>query len=160
MAKTRIYTDAEKAKALAALTANNGNVNGTAKQLGIPRTTLALWEKAFTAKEQAKPELTVLRHKEKRGLAGSLRELAALLIDIPPEQIEAASIRDRMFCAAVAIDKAQLLRGKATTIAGTHAQETNEQRERLRILRDKVHARRLGLHDPGGAPGTGPAQTG
>lgn len=39
----RRYSDSERAEALAALAANAGNRAKTARQLGIPRQTLAEW---------------------------------------------------------------------------------------------------------------------
>lgn len=41
--ENRKYSDEEKAEALAVLVANGGNLNGTAKQLGINRHTLTYW---------------------------------------------------------------------------------------------------------------------
>lgn len=39
----RHYSDADRAAALAALDANGGNIAGTARQLGVPESTLRSW---------------------------------------------------------------------------------------------------------------------
>ena len=58
----RRYTDNERAAALTALAANCGNVERTARELGIPRKTLAQW-----ARGQRYPEAAQMSHEKNYG---------------------------------------------------------------------------------------------
>jgi transposase-like protein len=100
----RRYTDDERAGALAALAVNSGNVNRTARQVGVPRRTLAQW-----AKGQRHPEAAQMSQLKKRPLAEALQDLAYQLIDMPASTIAKASVKDRAIATGVLIDKAQLL---------------------------------------------------
>jgi transposase-like protein len=49
----RRYSDQDRAAAVAAVTANGGNIQRTARQLGIPETSLRQWVKAERHPEAA-----------------------------------------------------------------------------------------------------------
>lgn len=67
----RRYTDDQVAQALAALDLNGGNVKRTARDLGIPRTTLVRWRDGVSAVSDT----------EKKEAAGA-RDLVALWADV------------------------------------------------------------------------------
>ncbi len=108
----RQYTDEEKAEALAALDANAGNVARTARQIGIPRTTLQSWANQRGTNEG----VTKLRHQKKGELADALEKLARKLIEVASEKIADATLQQVMTSVGIAIDKMQLLRNQPTAI--------------------------------------------
>ena len=112
MRAQRQYTDEERAAALAALQANGGNLSLTARQVSVPRMTLATW-----AKEQpARQALTSTRQEKRACLADRLEELAHTLIDLMPERAAEAPANQLAISLAIAIDKMRLLREQPTAI--------------------------------------------
>jgi len=152
----RGYSDADKAAALAALAANGGNVARTARQLDIPRKTLAGWPE----EHPAGPELATSSPPKKgrpatpppapeaiAAAAGSLSDqfrsfVGRVLGLTTDDDIRAATLAQRFTAAGIAVDKAQLLEGKATTIAGQAEELTDEQRaQRIAELLDRARER-------------------
>src|SRR5687768_17475238 len=125
----RQYSDNEKGAALAALDANDGNVNRTARQLSIPRTTLLEW----IAARHVSSDVSDIRHDKRKELSDRLEELAHTLVDILPAKLPAASVRDLAGALIVAVDKMQLLKGSPTSISKDVSERTNEERA-ARIL--------------------------
>jgi hypothetical protein len=82
MGERRRYSDEDRASALAALDANDGNLQRTARQVGLPRKTLAEW-----AKGRASPAVAELRHQKKGELADRFDALAHALLDAIPTKI-------------------------------------------------------------------------
>ncbi len=103
----RRYSDEDRAQALAALAANNGNTNKTAEQIGVPEATLRLW-----AKTSAVP--AEVCEQKKKDLASRLDDLAHALIDdlARPERIAEADYQKAATALGIAMDKAALLRGQ------------------------------------------------
>lgn len=139
MRAQRQYTDEERAAALAALQANGGNLSLTARQVSVPRMTLATW-----AKEQpARQALTSTRQEKRACLADRLEELAHTLIDLMPERAAEAPANQLAISLAIAIDKMRLLREQPTAIVDERL--TDDQRgERITALLDAARARRDG----------------
>ena len=105
------YTDygpEEKAAAIVAIEANNGNVNLTATQLGIPERTLRYWN---DHKERFR-ELGV----QKRAMLDKLDVTTHLLIDSMPAKIADASLSQTATAYGILMDKSQLLKGLPTSI--------------------------------------------
>ena len=109
----RRYSDEERATALAALVANGGNVARTARQLAIPAETLRKWSKG-----ERHPESTQMGEQKKGPLADAIEAVAnQLLGDLSDEAKRSqASLKDIATAFGIAVDKMQLLRGRATSI--------------------------------------------
>ena len=109
--KKRRYSDEQRAATVAAVAANGGNVQKTAKQLGIPKKTIEHWVKQERHAEAAK------NGQLKRGpLADQFLELAAKLVGIADAKADKLNAKDAVIAAGVAVDKARLLRGEPTQI--------------------------------------------
>lgn len=108
MAK-RQYSDNDKATALAALDANSGNLKLTARELGIPASTLQRWRDG-----QVNDDVTVLRTYKKDELAERLVEIAHQLIDAAPDKVKGANLQQIFTSLGIAIEKIQLLEGEPT----------------------------------------------
>lgn len=108
----RRYSDDERATALAALVANDNNVQRTARELGIPEGTLRRW---MTGERH--PEAAQMSEQKKGPLADGFEAVAWQLIDgVTPDKIAMADVKELMTGAGIAADKVQLLRGKPTSI--------------------------------------------
>jgi len=108
------YSDRDKAAALAALDLNEGNVWRTAKELGIPRSTLQSWanERGINA------DVPELRQQKKGDLAEKFEQIANAYADrlLEPEVIKEASPNAAIVVAGTATDKMRVLRGLPTEI--------------------------------------------
>lgn len=130
--RRRRYSDEDRANAIAALAANGGNVNLTAKQLDIPATTLKHWADGTRHAESAQ-----LGEQKKGPLADRLELVAWKLAESLDGKIEAAGLQQTATSLGIVIDKMQLLRNKPTEIQG-HTPD-----EDLRNLSDEELDRRL-----------------
>lgn len=124
--KQRRYSDEERANALAALAANGGNVKRTAKQLKIPEKTLANWAKGVSHPEAAKTG-----DQKKGDMADAFDRIAwAVLEGLTPECLQVAiqkgDIAKLGTLAGICVDKALLLRGRATTITRTEDDDVDD----------------------------------
>lgn len=121
------YSDEERANAVAAVAANGGNVQGTAKQLGIPAMTLKHW-----VASEHHPEATKNGELKKPILADQFEALAYKLVGVADGKAAALNAKDAVIAAGVAVDKMRLLRGQATTIAEHDLSTlTDEQLDRI-----------------------------
>ena len=129
----RTYTDADREQVRAALALNGGDVRKTARQTGIPRTTVITWRdkpkpEGIDALPPAVVEAAVEQiRQDKRGEIIALAwDLAAdalrqSLVALPRASAQAAAI-----VAGIAIDKAQLLMGEATSRAEVRGSVTHD----------------------------------
>ena len=106
------YSEDDRAVALAALDAHEGNVLKAAAFCKIPRKTLEYWRDGGAVN---KP-VAELRQIKKGELADRLEALAQLLVDAAPSKIAEASLQMVATSLGIAVDKMQLLRNKPTTI--------------------------------------------
>lgn len=125
----RQYSDSDKAGALAALDANGGNVNRTARQLQIPRTTLTEW----MSDRHISDDVPDIRQEKKASLAEKFAELAERLVDDLINRVGEGKFVEEATAAAIATDKMQLLRGAPTSISKDVSERTHEERA-TRIL--------------------------
>lgn len=147
MSERRSYSDEEKAEALAALDANAGDAEATARATGIPRTTIMSW-----ASRGVPERVTQLRQGKKEDLADRFEEIARQLVDAIPAKIASAPLQAVATSAAIAVDKMRLLREQATSINRDDG-ITDEDRVRgVVTLLERARARRDGQ-----APGADPA---
>jgi transposase-like protein len=103
----RRYSDEDRAIALAALAANGDNLRRTARQLGVPRTSLLAWRNG-----DRHPEAAESVTPKKEALAEALEDVARKLLDgISEVMIARADLLDVMKVAAIAIDKMLVLQG-------------------------------------------------
>lgn len=105
----RHYSDADRANGLAMLDANAGNVSRTSRAIGIPRATLQAW---IADRDRAAPP--DLRHEQTATLADLFEREAHAALERAGMVRDDARYQQLMTGAAIATDKAQLLRGGAT----------------------------------------------
>lgn len=131
MARRR-YSDEERANALAALAANGGNVEKTARELTIPETTLRQW-----ANGHCHPEATQLSERKKGPLSDHLETVAyALAGDLSdPERRKNAKFSEVAVAFGIVVDKMQVLRGQPSSISETLSD--HERVARFRALVDE-----------------------
>jgi hypothetical protein len=107
-------TDEQRTQALAALAANGGKdtrgaIYRTAQELRIPAATLRAWANG------KHPPVAAQSADIKRGdLADALEAVAWQLIDLMPAAARKAPLNQLAIAASISIDKARLLREKAT----------------------------------------------
>jgi transposase-like protein len=106
----RQYSDEDKANALAALGANGGDLRRTSRDVGVPFSTLQGWAKD-RGLNQAVTELAVTKKKD---LADELEAIALKLAEAMPDKVKDATLQQIATSLGIAVDKMQLLRGKAT----------------------------------------------
>lgn len=126
MAGPRRYTKQQKATAVMA--AEMVNAQAAAEQTGIPRTTIIHWLND--------PELVALRQKTRESMAEDMKALAMVALDALMGAIRRGDLegRDLIVALGVAIDKAQLLSGEATSRTETRdLTETLDDHERARL---------------------------
>jgi transposase-like protein len=161
MGRGRVYTDEEKAAALAALKANKGNVSKTAREVGVPMQTLHEWtrrhselptEVPISRSEPEKKEVKVLSAERVAAILPAMeREMAGTFWEAckkhlgragDPEAI-AKLAADRAAISACALaDKARLLSGGSTSNVEHHVRVEEYSRlplaERIRLLREEA----------------------
>lgn len=126
MAAPRRYTKQQKATAVMA--AEMVNAQAAAEQTGIPRTTIIHWLND--------PELVALRQKTRETMAEDMKALAMVALDALMGAIRRGELegRDLIVALGVAIDKAQLLSGEATSRTETRdLTDTLDDHERARL---------------------------
>jgi transposase-like protein len=109
----RRYTDEERANAVLAVIANNGNVARTAMELGIPWSTVDNWVKA-----ERHPEAIEMANRRKPSLADKLEGIASLLAEglDDPKKIARAPLNTVAVTLGIVIDKMRLLRWQPNEI--------------------------------------------
>ncbi len=111
--KRRVYSDREKAEALALLDINGGNFYRTAQALGIPRADIQHWAKG----KGVSADVSILRQQKTLEYGTRFGELMEMILDsVTPADLERASLKDKFISAAVAFDKRQLAFGQPTQI--------------------------------------------
>jgi transposase-like protein len=104
----RQYSDEEKALVLVALDFNGGNLHRTARELTIPRKTLAAWAEG----RNQHPEVAKKRQLHGDDLADRFEEMIrAALEAITPEKMQKARLIELSRSLGVFVDKMLLLRG-------------------------------------------------
>lgn len=136
----REYSDEDKATALAALDANGGNVQRTARTLGIPEPTLRGWAR----KRGIHPTVVELHDQKKGSLADELEEIAEKLAGAMPGKVAEASLQQTATSLGIVIDKMQLLRGQPTNITDDASLTDAERATRIVRLLDAARTRRDG----------------
>lgn len=146
----RRYSDEYRANALAALSANEGNIERTARQLGIPAKTLENW-----AKGTNHPEAAELGERKKPELADALEEVARKLADAMPGKVADAGLRDTAIALGIAVDKMRLLREAPTSITQTNGTAPDGRRD----LTDRLERLASALEDAADRAGAGATAT-
>ncbi len=139
------YTEKERAAALAALEINKGVVARTARELGIPRSTLNEWvsENRHHKKEAVEEEMPAAR----ADLAERLDRIAHSILDFIPAALPEAQLKELTVALGIVVDKKQLLRGQPTQIHGEHLTD-DERAARVAALFDRARERRAGGTPP------------
>src|SRR4051812_38405950 len=99
-----------RAEVLALLIANEGHVLATARQSGVPESTIRTW--INRAEGEQKEELLRLRAVKQSALADQFEQLAEAAVAMSAEKIAAGQVsaRDAAVTAGIAVDKMLLLR--------------------------------------------------
>jgi len=154
--------DHRKAEALAALDANGGNVNRTARQLGIPESTLRGWKKLdeeqastpFAAQTREVREFREIREEKKAALADRLETIAHQIVDALGDKIPEANLQQAATSLGIITDKMQLLRNAPTAIHENRDVSEDDRAARIAELLERGRGRRgLAVSDGGGAGG-------
>jgi transposase-like protein len=104
----RQYSDEEKALALVALDFNGGNLHRTARELSIPRKTLAVWAEGHNQCS----DVAKKRQLQGDDLADRLEGVIRQALDsITPKKMQAARLGELSRSVGVFVDKMLLLRG-------------------------------------------------
>jgi transposase-like protein len=106
------YSDELKAETLAILDANNGNVRKTARQSGIPQSTIRDWRDGRGVTDS----VTEIRAHKKGELSDLIRDELEAIFGAMNTKREAANYRELATAAGILIDKMQLLDGDPTSI--------------------------------------------
>lgn len=123
----RVWTDQDKANAIATFRANGGNLVLTSELTGIPKNTIWYWTRPAPAKAVPNGSLTaehvdriapVVAKKEKN-LADKFEDLANALVDAAFNKIDRANLAQTIAAAGIAVEKMRLLRGESTSISET-----------------------------------------
>lgn len=130
MAERRRYTKPQKAQAV--VTAMASSVVAASEQLGIPSTTIDYWMDA--------PEFVNLREKTREQIAEGSMVLANLAQAELTRKVMAGEVepRDLAVIYGIAIDKAQLLAGMATSRTETKALTDGLDDHEKQLLRDLI----------------------
>lgn len=115
----RQYSDAEKAAALAFLDFNGGNVQKSAKALGIPHKTLDEWAKG----RNQVPEVADLRNEKKEAISDLIETAVREMVGASTGKLSEASFQQLWTGVGIGVDKMQLLKGEPTTINKTLTDE-------------------------------------
>ena len=138
------YTSDDKAAALAALEANDGNLRRTARETGIGDATLRRWRAETDARKDAAVDARMPQ--ARATLADRLRHFVDTALGVAPDKLHDANLRDVMTGVGIAIDKLQLLEGKPTSIDEVRdALSDDERAARVAALLDRARARRAGM---------------
>jgi hypothetical protein len=128
--KKRVYSDDDKASALAYLQTNGGTIQQAARELGIANSTLHNWASG----QFLSPKVAVRYGVIKKTLSEKLEDVAHKIIDAIPGKLDGASLKDLGTTLAQVIDKMRLLREEPTAIK----QITSGRREMLERLIERT----------------------
>ena len=121
---------------LLALEANGGNLLRTSKETGVPIKTIQQWRDGLGIN----PDVVDLSNEQKPDLADRYDQIAHQALDLAPDKITEANFSQLMTGAAIATDKARLLRGESTSntrteyveVPGARTAKILDMTERLR----------------------------
>lgn len=159
----RWYGDDERGLILAALAANGGNVNKTAREHGIPEPTLRAWASGWRC-----PRALQLYEDKKKDLARAAHEIAWQMAAEIPEDAATGTFREKATVFGIMVDKMLVLVGRPNNITqdlATPAPTADVSRivEVVNTLPDHERAtitRFLGLLQSGTLPATNPEDGG
>jgi len=148
----RVYTDAERAAALAALDANADNVERTAKEIGIPRGTLRRWANG----EGVVAKLGEMRDEGRTLMLARIEEVAALVLEKIPGSLAGAPPHQLATAFGILTDKSialKMLEKDGSDRGKAHAPLTDSDRWRgvSELLVRNGHGRGAGPDSPGDA---------
>jgi transposase-like protein len=104
------YTPEFKANVLVGIKSNGGNIEATAFQFGIPRTTIYRWLNENVAQKELADEIT----KVEGEFVEDLRELRNKVLHRVVGLVDEMTAKEATVALGILIDKIQLLTGQAT----------------------------------------------
>lgn len=142
--RRRVYTDQDKIEALAMLKATQDDFNLVARATGINQATLREWSDGRTF---IHPDIWDKVNDAKAELRSRFEQLIFQLIQVMPDKLEGASLKDVAAALGITFDRYQLLLNQPTSIT-TNTNERVisdvERAERINALLDRARARRDG----------------
>jgi hypothetical protein len=107
----RSYSDADIAKALAALKSNKGNLSQTSEQVGIPISTISDWAKQKRNRVKAKP-FAELRKEKELTLANECEKVLWKILKhgLAPKKLKEATASQNATAFGIFTDKMRILR--------------------------------------------------
>lgn len=126
----RQYSDNDKAAALAFLDFNKGNVQRSAKALGIPNSTLDEWVKG----RNQNAEVSDLRNDKKVDISTLIDAAVRDMVSASEGKLSTANFQQLWTGVGIAVDKMQILKGEPSSITKDVTKHSNEERVD-RILR-------------------------
>ena len=144
----RIYSDREKAEALAVYDAC-GSLTETSKACGIPDSTLSQWINGYHG--VFSPDIPILRSERQLNsaeLAAKFDTIAHLATDHviarlhDPKRANRTPMPHLMNAAGISVDKSQLIRGLPTSISGSVMSE-DERRLKLAEVLERLEAKAI-----------------
>jgi transposase-like protein len=148
MATRRRYTLDERARLVAAVAANGGNVNATAITFGVPETSLRQWVRG-----DRHPELLSVSELHKKELAAKFEHVVELCLDVAESKVTELSPYQAIVVASIATERALQLRGELPVGRRRKAAEDRrDEEERVAALRERWAALMEGRSLPSPAP--------
>lgn len=114
MARRRSYSDNDKATVLASLDANGGNLKRTARETGIPVSTVRSWRDGVGVSERVE-EFRPIKRAE---LSTLFEDEIYAIFDLLPEKRKEATYQQLATSLGIYTDKMRLLRNLPTEIVG------------------------------------------
>lgn len=139
----RQYSDKDKATALTVLDANGGSLRKTAREIGIPPTTLKEWKDG-----RVNPHVAELRTVKKGELAERFDDATDMMLDVLHEKLKDATLQQVVTSIGILQDKSQLLKGRPTDRTEVLDNLSDDERaSRVAALLDRARTRRDGQSD-------------
>jgi len=140
------YSERDRAAALAALEANNGNLTRTAAQLAMSTSTLRRWRDQHADASNTGPLKTAAADAlpdARESIAERLRDFIHSALDVAGAKLDEANLQQVFTAIGISVEKAQLLDGKPTGIE-KHEHAHRETPERaLEAAADELRRRGL-----------------
>lgn len=139
------YTGEFRAKVLAHLEANRGNVARTARAFGISTRVVARWRDKYNDDPENDSrrgrEARELLPQERAELSERLEQFVHEALDSTEKKIAAANLQQLFVAIGISLDKMQLLKGRPTSISRSETvkQEINKvaAQEAVKVLQQK-----------------------
>jgi transposase-like protein len=111
----RVYSNEQRAEALTLLKLNGGNIQATARRLGIPRGTLREWAAG------RRPPSVDVQDERLQEVAAKFEEVVLEVLDALKAKVNEASVSQLAIAAGISVDKICILRSRPLEIPAAPA---------------------------------------